>query len=117
MCLCTIDKKTKQAKEGYKIFERYNNKLYSVYMTSKGCFKTGEWIYDDEVMNIETSNGEFYKTGFHFYFDKTDAMQTSTLLNNYNYIVKKNKVKNIVASGKGFFDQRVGVARSMFIED
>jgi len=67
MCLWSIDKKTKQITEGWKVFKVEDNKLTGICYPFN--FETNTWITDTNNKTlISYSSKELYKTGFHFYF-------------------------------------------------
>ena len=120
MCLTTVDEKTKQVTEGWKIFFRnryyfWEDKLESPFFGD--ISETGEWINDESKGNVYSHH---YPKGFHFYINKKDAEKKLHSWGTFYYTMKKIKVKNMVASGKercATYDYEVGVARSIFIEE
>uniref|UniRef100_A0A6M3XPJ8 Uncharacterized protein n=1 Tax=viral metagenome TaxID=1070528 RepID=A0A6M3XPJ8_9ZZZZ len=115
MCLSTIDKKTKNWKVGYKVFDKYKNKLYPLYYNTSRPFKVNEWIKNPlkitiYLFKVSDTFFERYETGFHFYRYKEDAEKFIYS----NRVVRKVKVRKLTATGTqdGY---KVGVAQEMLI--
>lgn len=116
MCLDTVDKETKDFKYGWKVFRKERGKLYSViYDIRYKAYPVNEWISDKKRRKILSNCLTYYPKGFHFYKTREQARRNCRA----GEIVKKIKVKNIVASGTEYlvFDNRrtVGVAKEMLI--
>ena len=121
MCLCEVDKKTKEVTEGWKVFKIKGNKLHGLFYSFN--FETNKWLKDNKYYSIGLHNME-YKTGFHFYFNKKDAKKyiDRHLYNITMFKKLKIKVKNITATGlqycsdiKSFIN--IDTAREIYIED
>ena len=118
MCLEEIDEKPEYISEGWKVFEAKDNKLLGVYIPY--TFKTNEWVKDIRCGFIENRKHMIYETGFHFFFNREDAVYY-TYRNNpeYEFKIRKVKVKNVIATGIQYIHinnkASVGVAKEIFI--
>ena len=122
MCLDTVDEVTKEYTEGYKVFgvrgNFVNPELYNTYKR----FPLHEWIGEETNTHIYYGNGNYYKSGFHFFVNLEDAytwIQDSTT----DCEIFKVRVRNIIASGEQRLygtikstNVKVGVAKEMYIE-
>jgi hypothetical protein len=122
MCLNKIlyrNNYLKKKKYGWKIFKMDdNNRYFTPYEGTNKALKSGIFLDEkdyrrttlgypsNEGDSIITSSG-VYKKGWHFYFNKKDAVG-----NNLFYTVKKVIVKNIHTIGKqGINNEIVGVCK------
>jgi len=113
MCLNNMHKiKRFWWREGYKIFKEHSGKLSGQYhynLNYENGYPVNMWLKDNIKVNLYSNCGRKYKSGFHFYKNKENAM--------YNIfsgeVVKKVLVRNIVATGEQL--GKVGVAREMMI--
>lgn len=141
MCLDYLNEKRnkRQIKHGWKLFRRkaiigwgrlgsdFHPDLFPYYNTGsfnwycrKGeiGFAIGKWIKDPNYHELTcTRSGENYKTGFHFFTNKKDALSKyHDSINQRLMEVRKVLVKDVVAVGH----QKSGttaVAREMFITE
>ena len=120
MCLSTIDKKTKNWKVGYKVFDKYENRLLPLYFPIYYGFEENKWIKDHKkklilVPRYSTDlsiKEEKYKTGFHFFKYRKDAEVYRK--QHRADIIRKVKVRKLTATGTQNKCE-VGVAKEMFI--
>jgi hypothetical protein len=85
------------------------------YTISDKPYPINKWIKDKKIGKVHFNR---YPKGFHFYKTRQEARERENSSNDYNYVIRKVLVKNIVASGsqgcyKGGYI--VGVARQMKI--
>ena len=124
MGLNTVDERTKEVTEGWKLFQITDGKLRPLFFYKHNDYlECNKWIEDENQKDIgyfSMKNRylpyklEYYKSGFHFYINKLDALLSVGY--SKEYVIKKVRVKNIVATGKQS-ERKVGVARKIFIED
>ena len=118
MCLDAKDDITKNYRVGYKVFRCDNSRFFRSPLQPY-VFEPNTWVTDTSkgTLCLEFSNKR-YPTGFHFFKNKKDAEMFARSF--HNVVVKKIKVRNIVATGIQFFngfykDRPVGVAKDIFI--
>jgi hypothetical protein len=122
MCLSNIDETIKKHRIGYKIFKRdaETKKLRSPFIRQDKVYPLKKWITDnntDYCIKILTSSHS-YKTGFHYYLRKKDAIEVcNVLLPNSGTVYRILVRKNVCTGGQQL--KRLypcGVSTEMFIE-
>jgi hypothetical protein len=122
MCLSSKDKVPLEVTEGYKIFKKgAKNKLIGQIYGGDKVYPKRKWINEKDFrenpekthISVEMEM-KTYKTGFHFYIEKSAALYNASIFSNVE--VYKVKVKNITATGtQGGWRMRVGVAKDIKI--
>ena len=99
MCLTSVDKEITPHEFGYKIIKRnvYGGGFETLVMRTELRFR--KWYSADEETGVfpedRARSGEVYTAGFHYFLEKSDAINEV----GYNEIVVKIKVKNVLHTG------------------
>ena len=98
MCMDWVDEVTKQSKIGYKVFRLHNGKLENLFFNIKDLkkFNEGRWV-KSHSNNFHYACNRRYRSGFHFFYNYDDAV--TYLFPEFNEVIMKIEVKNIIASG------------------
>jgi hypothetical protein len=118
MCLSRIDEYPGNPTEGYKVFKKGIQGLYSPLFHVSESFPVGEWITDEYAEILRDDFNYPYLSGFHFFFGRKDAEDYLEP----NEVIRKIKVKYVTATGinhsiNDTVGVAVGVARMMYIEE
>ena len=101
MCLDKIDKRVNdpdKVYDGWKVFSvRDDDKLVPVIISTNKSFSENEWNIDDCTETLTTDDYvEEYKTGFHVFAERDDAISWRE----GTEVVRKVKVRNVQTIGK-----------------
>lgn len=105
----------------YRIFEiAEDGSLKSPFVRPENSvvFPVERWIVDKRNMELKAADGNFYKSGFHFFAYKRvadDVCRNSTMLKSKKCIVKKILVRDVTATG-AWMQENAGAAKKIFIE-
>lgn len=100
MCLDAVDTKpTTRKRVGYKVFiQEDDGSIRGLFHGPLEGWETGKWIKDKMIAQLSSLHStSTYPTGFHVFCNYRDAKLLAG--DNPNHIVRKVRVRKIVASG------------------
>lgn len=105
---------------GWKVFKSYDSELHPIYKGYNNIFPINQWINEKDFRpgyyyyknNDYIDGPNTYRTGFHIYLDKKNAIKK--LESGCGEVIKKVYFKNVVAKGYEY-KSKIVVAKEMMI--